>query len=281
MKLPVLFFSIFLIFAIVEGAQDHFLFQIFTRGTDEQVLSTQHDIMPYALMTNSIIVEATSEAVARTGLNYMVIGRVPVQGNFYVVYPPHDKTVQDVRRIVARYGTILAEDKGSFFVQARPEKIEILPDIKFHLKWVQMQPIDLGFSKSFELPQTASYNPVIQWIINQITVGEVSGMLRDLTGERPTMIRGRLDTVRSRYTTNVKNSSAIWYFYERALSYTGIDSVRFHPFTWSTSTDSNVVATKIGRVYPRQQYILCAHIDDVPSSGNAPGAVPLDGTSSI
>ncbi len=280
MKQAVILLSILWLFAEGEGVQGRFLFQVSLRHAEDRTPLAKADIIPYALMTNSIIVEATEEVVARTGLDSRVIGRVPAGRNFYVVYPPFDRKPHEVQSTVAQFSKILAVDDGSFFVEAKSEVIEALPAMKFHLRWVSMQPIDLGFSKSFELPPTTTYNPVIQWIINQITVGEVSGMLRDLTGERPTMIRGRLDTILSRYTTNVKNSSAIWHFYEKALSYTGIDSVKFHPFTWSSYTDSNVVATKIGRVYPRQQYILCAHIDCVPSSGPAPGADD-NGTSTI
>lgn len=60
---------------------------------------------------------------------------------------------------------------------------------------------------------------------------------------------------------------ALKYYYERAQSY-GVDSVIYHPF----ESDSNVIATRLGRVYRRQQYLIGGHIDDVPSSGNAPGA---------
>lgn len=280
MKRVAFLLSLFCMIAAAENSQRRSAFQIFIVDPLDRARLAVPDVVPYVLMKSSIIVEGSEAAVTGTGLSYKAIDVGPTTESYYVVYPPFDKSPQEVRQVVAQHGKILAEDDGSFFVQAKPGAIEILPTMKFHLKWVMMQPIDLGFSKGVPPAQPSAYNPVIQWIINQITVGEVSGMLRDLSGERATIIRGRLDTIVSRYTTNVKNSSAIWYFYEKSSSYTGIDSVKFHPFTWSTYTDSNVVATKVGRVYPRQQYILCAHIDDVPSSGLAPGADD-NGTSTI
>ncbi|MEO0226204.1 MAG: M28 family peptidase, partial [candidate division WOR-3 bacterium] len=254
--------------------------QILTRQDGDRVALAGSGLTIYAIMENSIIAEGSEAAILKTGLSYRKIETIDPDGTFYLAYPPGNLSLYEARRFIGQYGQILAEDHNTFFIQVKSRPIDYLLDHQFHLAAVSRRPIVPSFTRPYYIPPAPSYNPVIKWIIDQITVGEVSGMLRDLTGERPTTIRGRLDTIVSRYTTNVKNSSAIWYFYERASSYMGIDSVRFHPFTWSSYTDSNIVVTKIGRVYPRQQYILCAHIDCVPSSGRAPGADD-NGTSTI
>ena len=243
------------------GAGERFLFQVFLKGPEDRVQVAASGLSPYALMENSIIAGGTCGAATATSLPYRTIAPAPVEGTFYLVIPPFSKTPQQVRSLVVQYCEILAEDADAFFVQAAPEAAEELPPQQFHIVRVWMTPIDLGLSAPSEPPRVAAYNPVIQWIINQITVGEITGMLRDLTGERPTVVRGVQDTIKTRYSTTRKNSSAIWYFYEKAASYTGIDSVQFHAFTWSTYTDSNVVATKVGRDYPRQQYLIDGHID--------------------
>ncbi len=255
---------VMLTLATVSGlttAEERLLFQVVLPESEGRARVASSGLLPYAILEGSLIAEGTQMEAAAAGLAYRTLLTVPAQGTFFLVYPPYGKSPAEVRNLVAGRCEILAEDRNAFFVRAGQAEAEDLLPLQFHLARVWMTPIDLGLAAPYEPPRVAAYNPVIQWIINQISVGEITGMLRDLTGERPTIVRGVLDTIRTRYSTTRKNSSAIWYFYEKASSYTGIDSVKFHAFTWSTYTDSNVVATKVGRDYPRQQYLINGHID--------------------
>jgi hypothetical protein len=250
-----------LLLAGVAAAEERFLFQVFLKNVEDRAQVASSGLTPYALLENSLIVEGTKGAATASGLAYRVIFPAPAKGTFYLVIPPFGKTPSEVRGQVAERCEILAEDADAFFVRAAPEAAEELPSKQVHIVRVWMTPIDLGFAMPSEPPRVMAYNPVIQWIIDQITPTEITGMLRDLSGKRPTIVRGVQDTIRTRYTPRPKNSSAIWYFYEKYASYAGIDSVKFHSFTWSSYTDSNVVATKVGRVYPRKQYLIDGHID--------------------
>jgi hypothetical protein len=263
--------------AIVSGlatGEERFLFQVILPEPEARARVAFSGLLPYALLEGSLIAEGTQMEAEASGLAYRTLQTAPASGTFFLVYPPYGKTPAEVRNLVAWRCEVLAEDRNAFFVRAGQEQAEELLPLQFHLARVWMTPIDLGLAAPYEPPRVAAYNPVIQWIIDQITVGEITGMLRDLTGERPTIVRGVQDTIRTRYSTTRKNSSAIWYFYEKASSYAGIDSVRFHAFTWSTYTDSNVVATKVGRDYPRQQYLIDGHIDAISEDrmNYAPGA---------
>ncbi len=255
-------------------AEERLLFQVVLPESEARARVASSGLLPYAILESSLIAEGTQMEAVAAGLAYRTLLTAPAQGIFFLVYPPYGKSPAEVRNLVAGRCEILAEDADAFFVRAAPEAAEELPPQQFHIVRVWMTPIDLGLAAPSEPPRVAAYNPVIQWIIDQITVGEITGMLRDLTGERPTIVRGVLDTIRTRYSTTRKNSSAIWYFYEKASSYAGIDSVKFHAFTWSTYTDSNVVATKVGRDYPRQQYLIDGHIDATSEDrlNYAPGA---------
>jgi hypothetical protein len=44
-------------------------------------------------------------------------------------------------------------------------------------------------------------------------------------------------------------------------------SVELHPFSYSSSTYYNVVATQVGTVYPEQQFVIGAHYDSVSNPG--------------
>lgn len=255
-------------------AEERFLFQVYLNSPQDRAKAVSSGLVPYALMHSSLIAEGTKEEAASSGLKVNLLVRSPVKGAFYLVIPPFGKTLAEVRGQVAQHCQLLAEDADAFFVRADPKDAESLLPAQFHIIRVWMSPIDLGPSLPIVPPRIATYNPVIQWIIDRITVGEISGMLRDLTGERPVIVRGRQDTIRTRDVLAAKNSSAIWYFYEQASSYAGLDSVAFHPYSWEGGVDSNVIVTKIGRIWPRQQYIIGGHIDCVSeqSPSLAPGA---------
>ena len=47
-------------------------------------------------------------------------------------------------------------------------------------------------------------------------------------------------------------------------------SATYH--TWGGSTYPNVIATRTGAAQPDVVFILCAHLDDMPSGATAPGA---------
>jgi hypothetical protein len=258
------------------GAEERALYQVFLKNPGDRALIQASGLVPYAVMEHSIIAEGAKAAATASVLSSRALLPAPAQGTFYLILPPFRKTPHEVRALVAQRCEILAEDADAFFVRAAPEAAEELPSRQFHIVRVWMTPIDLGLVRPSQPPRVMAYNPVIQWIIDQITPTEITGMLRDLSGKRPTIVRGVQDTIKTRYTTSRKNSSAIFYFYEQASSYAGIDSVRFHSFTWTSYTDSNVVATKLGRTYPREQYLIDGHIDCTSQSQYhdtlAPGA---------
>lgn len=243
------------------AAGERTLYQVFLNKPGDRALVQASGFVPYAWMAHSIIAEGSKAAASASGLSYKPLLPAPAQGTFYLVLPPFGKSPTEVREQVAGRCEILAEDSDAFFVRAAPEAAEDLPSWQFHLVRVWMTPIDLGLKVPSEPPRVMAYNPVIQWILDQITPTEITGMLSDLSGRRPTIVRGVQDTIRTRYTRSNKNSSGIFYFYEQASSYAGLDSVRFHAFTWNSYTDSNVVVTKVGRVYPREQYLIGGHID--------------------
>ena len=218
MKRTLMVLLAFSLIAEMAGAGEQYLFQVFLRGSEDRAQVAASGLSPYALMESSIIAGGTRGAATAASLPYRTIAPSPVEGTFYLVIPPFDKTPAQVRDLVAQCCEILAEDADAFFVRAAPEAAEELPPKQFHIVRVWMTPIDLGLAAPYEPPRVAAYNPVIQWIIDQITPTEITGMLRDLTGERPTVVRGVQDTIKTRYSTTRKNSSAIWYFYEKATS---------------------------------------------------------------
>ncbi len=224
----------------------------------------------YAQMANSYVGVLNPEQAAhldQRGITYQDFGAAPSQGEFFIVTPPGEYDLEGASKVVAEYARILVPYAGMFLVVGQPPMIEYLPNLRYHIAHVPRQPIVLPHRFAPVITSGTKYNAVVQWVINQITPGELARFIRDLSGENPVTVGGRTDTIRSRYYTNTKNSVALRYYVERVQSY-GVDSVAYHLF----NQDSNVIATRVGRIYPRQQYLIGGHIDDVPSTGNAPGA---------
>lgn len=114
-----------------------------------------------------------------------------------------------------------------------------------------------------------AYSPLVDSVINLSTAETMSLLNREISGDTSTLIGGSSYTITSRYYNNPSNDKAAQFIYEKFLSF-GLDTryMNFRPAT----NGINVIGKKPGSKYPGRQYIICAHFDDMPSSGPAPGA---------
>ncbi len=99
--------------------------------------------------------------------------------------------------------------------------------------------------------------------------------LRELTGDMPTVIDGNTYTITTRNTINLgSNYIAANYIKYRLKTY-GL-TVTEQPFTFTYYGNNyqakNIYAVQTGKLYPNKKLIICAHFDNMPSAGIAPGA---------
>ncbi|MEO0101622.1 MAG: M20/M25/M40 family metallo-hydrolase [candidate division WOR-3 bacterium] len=227
-------------------------------------------VVPVAFFENSIIGKVIS---LNLPFNYNILTPLPVKEGekFFIVYPSPYMAKSEVKSIIERYGEILCEDGDAFFIKGKEEISHLLPPLGFDIALITLEPVILPEEREISPPPRTigPKNPFIQRILDQITPTEIAQLIREFTGEIPVVVRGRLDTIRTRYTASSKNSVALWYLYEKMANF-NLDSVNFHLY----SSDSNIIGTKMGRVYPRQYYIIGGHLDCVSeqSSTYAPGA---------
>ena len=112
-----------------------------------------------------------------------------------------------------------------------------------------------------------AYSPLVDSLRNEVTEVTISDLLEKLSGEVPVMIGGVQYTLESRHSSSSFNPLAAEWIYEQ-FEALGLP-VEYHYFN---SNGENVVATITGSEYPDQQYIVCAHYDDMPPGSTAPGA---------
>jgi Zn-dependent M28 family amino/carboxypeptidase len=96
-------------------------------------------------------------------------------------------------------------------------------------------------------------------------------LVAGLSGETPITVGGTPVTLTTRNTNSgTQISNAERFAYETLSSY-GLSASYFN-WTKSGYTNKNVIAEKSGSAHPDHVIIICANIDDMPSSGAAPGA---------
>lgn len=133
--------------------------------------------------------------------------------------------------------------------------------------------IDPGMSPWRETSSSDGFMPdsAIRNMIDQVQTATVAGLIGDLSGENPVMVGDQTVTLTSRYTLNLPAiERATQYVYEHFQSL-GLP-VEYQNYTLFSYPQRNVIAEQTGTRFPERIFLITAHLDDVPSSGEAPGA---------
>tara|TARA_R110002072_G_scaffold300574_4_gene478392 strand:+ start:432 stop:1607 length:1176 start_codon:yes stop_codon:yes gene_type:complete len=109
-------------------------------------------------------------------------------------------------------------------------------------------------------------NPAIQTILDDVEIDSLTFFVRQLSGQEQVIIAGVPDTIHTRQSDQPGNEKAFRFLMEKLASYElTVDSFQF------SATGKNVIASKVGSIFPNRKYILGAHYDNV-GVGIAPGA---------
>lgn len=111
----------------------------------------------------------------------------------------------------------------------------------------------------------------------EVTDSSLALIDRQLSGDTTVIIGGVQDSIRTRCWNQPGNSKAAQFILEKFTSYS-LDAA----YQQYDGDGFNVIATLQGLVYPNQEYIICAHYDDMPTGPIAPGADDnASGTSAV
>jgi len=113
----------------------------------------------------------------------------------------------------------------------------------------------------------AQTDPVISAIINSISIDSLYENLRELTGEKSVLLSNGNAFISSRSYSDDGNLLAEEYLQMRLQKY-GLNSSiqRFN------GGGGNIIGIQLGKKKPNQKIIICAHFDNRPYTGSAPGA---------
>jgi hypothetical protein len=214
----------------------------------------------------ALIIGADPAVLAAANIPVQVLEPIPPQAAYYLVYPRPGQTALDWTAV----GQTLLVEEAWRLVRATPAGAETLAAQGAQLQRITLDPKPwLGETAVFETIAAIEPNPTVQEMVASVGSGVVYQYTGALSGEWEVMIGGTPYTLLTRHT----NSGAP---IQKATQYVGQHfadlglAVEYHQ--WGGVTYPNVIGEITGLSNPETIYILSAHLDNMPSTGRAPGA---------
>ncbi len=199
------------------------------------------------------------------GIDYVIADRDIRDNQYYIV---NAQRARDPKKALEGQ-KVLFRDGSDMVVKADSEQAEKLSGNSLWIRkiFLSQKPYRSGRQ---DFPKAeVTYNPVIDGIISNVTTGILYDYTGGLSGEWPVEIGGSDYTITSRnsyYTEGIQKATQYAYEFFEDLGL----QVGYHLFSGPGSR--NVIAKQTGILYPDSYYIICAHIDSMPSGSVSPGA---------
>lgn len=203
----------------------------------------------------AFVAESELKMLKQKGVSYRVLDQDTEDALYLLVYP-HGIDAQ----AAAAYGTILDYYEDCFLLKTTEDRIPDLNNLPMEISRLHRTPVQNAPAP--DLPQTRSLlvDTLIQQMVSRVSADTI------LTLDR------RMQQFYTRYSTHDSNRVvAINWIRNKFLGY-GCDTVYTQQF--SSTYGHNIIGVKRGELYPslKRYVVICGHMDDVPSSGYAPGA---------
>jgi hypothetical protein len=221
---------------------------------------------PYALVI------ATTSQLTATGASFQALDEYR-PGTRYLIARERRP---GARAQAASAVKILYDDGRHIIVRDSTGLADILGEMGFGLKLMSDRPMvftpPASQARATEVMEFAFVtHPLINEMIGKVTPDAVNSNLSGLTGVTPVMVEGSPFTITTRYTNSgIPVQKATQYVYEQFQGM-GLNT-SFQSWTRVSYSGRNVVGELRGAALPEEIVLLTAHLDDLPSTGLAPGA---------
>lgn len=117
-----------------------------------------------------------------------------------------------------------------------------------------------------------AYSPIVAGLMAQVQSADVYSYTARLSGEAPIIVGGQTITLSTRNSrSGLPIQQATQYAYEQ-MQAAGL-AVSYHTYNACSITNGrNVIGVITGTLTPNEIVLITAHLDDMPSTGRAPGA---------
>ncbi|MGD9612866.1 MAG: M28 family peptidase [Kiritimatiellia bacterium] len=259
--------------SLAAGQADPWLARIDVRGPPTSIPLLVYAQGQDAAGQEYVLVKASAAALDGSGLTVQALdgdaasaayilarefragARAAAQNRFRVV---HD----DGRRLVVR---VVSGDE-----------LDALADLGFQCRFLPATPMDFAPSPARAragVPRMVAVasNAAVAAMMAQVTQTNLEENLRGLTGLQPVLAGGTYTNIRTRHqSSGVPLQRATALAYERFTAL-GLQT-SYRGWTNGGMVNRNVVGVRPGTTAPAQIVVVCAHIDDMPATGDAPGA---------
>lgn len=177
----------------------------------------------------------------------------------------------DARARATQLVTVLHDDGRQLIARAAPDQAEALAALGCDLTWLPDDPLVLTAPAALARVASFTPSPLVEAMIAQVQQDTVYTYTAQLSGVVPVTVGGAPYTITTRHTSSgVPVQKATQFAYEH-LQALGLD-VSYQNWTSGSYSNRNVIGQMPGARTPDEIVLVTAHIDDLPSSGLAPGA---------
>ncbi len=207
----------------------------------------------------SLLLEGSEADLARVrelGYGATVLDRGSREADYVLVGLRPDSD----REAVAALGPVLLEEENTVLVRVpRGSSLEPLMSARVFAARLSHTPMEPPREAPARSTDSMPADPIVQKIVDAVSTSEIDQFWQDLASNPPTG---------TRYSTSQGCRDAAAYCLDAYVGF-GIPAEYQE---WDAGHAPNVIGTLTGALYPERVYIVEGHLDDLPSSGPAPGA---------
>jgi hypothetical protein len=223
------------------------------------------DDRPYLLVGTT---PGTVETLREQGFDVAMLDGDLCEASYYLAYTRPDVPQLDWDA----YGRVLLDDGVQVLLRLGPQDVERLVRAGVALRAVSLDPKPLPSTVAGKsLPTDVAVDPLIQAMVEQVDSATLFDHVGELSGETTAVIGGEPYTITTRHTDSGEPIEKATQYAAEHLAALGLD-VEYHDWAWSSLSGRNVIGELTGENEPEEIFVLCAHIDDLPSGPEAPGA---------
>ena len=173
------------------------------------------------------------------------------------------------RARAASLAEVVLDDGRHVVARATAAQAEALAAAGFDLARLPSTPVVAAAPEP--LPSAIAYDPAIAALVASVTPAAVEETAGGLSGVHPVTVGGVPVTLTTRHTGSGEAISRATQHAFEHLAASGL-APAFHSWAASGWSGRNVVADLPGANRPSEVVVVCAHLDDRPELGAAPGA---------
>jgi hypothetical protein len=211
---------------------------------------------------------AEVDAIAAAGLLARLLDEDIAGRAYYLVYSPADGFCPEW----SAYADLLLADQHFALLRVAPGQADRLAEAGFTLRRVTLDPKPLRSARGGHIASvTVTPDPTVQVMIDQVYSSTLTSYTGGLSGEHEVEIGGGPYTILTRHTASGEPIEKATQYVAEHLTGLGLD-VGYHDWSYGGYTNRNVVGELRGESNPDHIFVICAHLDDMPSGFVAPGA---------